>query len=80
MISNFLDLNLRETFKGFILAFIGAIFMAIKTIMDAGGSLPVTWADWQTILMAGVGVGFTYIVTTFFCGPAAANSKKQKKP
>lgn len=78
MVSQFLSLNLREVIKGFLLAFVGAVVMAIKQIIETGGTLPVTWVDWQNILMSGLGVGVLYIITTFFTGQKAANAEKQK--
>ena len=80
MVSSFLNLNLREILKGFLIAFIGALVMTVKAIIVLGGSLPVTWTDWQTLLCSGLGAGVVYVMTTFFTGPEAANSEKQKEP
>ena len=80
MVSSFLNLNLREILKGFLIAFIGALVMAVKAIFALGGTLPVTWTDWSVILYSGLGAGVLYVLTTFFTGPAAANAEKVKEP
>jgi hypothetical protein len=80
MVSPIFQINLRELIKGFFIAFLGALAMAVKAF-TVSGSIPVTWPEWQTILLSGLSAGVLYVIATVITGPgAAANSEKQKVP
>lgn len=80
MVSPIFQINLRELIKGFLISFLGALAMAIKAF-KVSGYIPVTWPEWQTILLSGLFAGVLYVIATVITGPgAAANSEKQKVP
>lgn len=78
MVSSIFSINLREFFKSFFVTVVGAILMAVKTIIEAGGSLPTTWTDWRAILLSGLGAGVVYIVATYFSGTDVSGALAQK--
>lgn len=65
-ISKFLSTTLRERIKGFILTVVGAILTAVYDMFNSGGKFPTTWVEIKPAVLAGLGVGLTYILVTFF--------------
>lgn len=78
MHSVFASLNWREFWKGFFIALVTAIFLAVKKFFEENNTIPTTWTDWSAILLTSAGVGFAYIGTTFFSNSEGAIMKKEK--
>jgi hypothetical protein len=78
MHSVFASLNLREFWKGLVIAFFTALFLAVKDFFEANMTIPILWSDWKSILIVSAGTGFAYIGTTFFSNSEGAIMKKEK--
>lgn len=62
--SQFFKLNWMDALKGFVVASLAVIVTGLGTILDSG-ALP-TWAQLQTMGMAGLIAGVSYLLKNLF--------------
>lgn len=60
--SSIYSLDIRDTLKGILVAFIGAIITPVTESLNAG----VLTFDWKHILTGGITAGLAYLVKNFF--------------
>ncbi len=60
--SSLFRLDIRDTLKGLLVAFIGAIITPINESLNAG----VLTFDWKHIVTGGVIAGLSYLIKNFF--------------
>ena len=65
--SAFLNLNLRDAGKAFLVAVICAFLTALYTYTKTG-YLPSTVAEWKNLLFTALSAGFAYLVKNFLSG------------
>lgn len=65
MKSNFLNINLKDLLKGFIVAVVMAILTAVYTAIEAG-NLAFTWEFFKPVLITGLGAGIAYLLKNLF--------------
>lgn len=65
MKSNFLNLNLPDYVKGFILAIITALITGVYNALNNGG-IEFTWIFFKPIVFTAVGAGLAYLIKNVF--------------
>lgn len=57
-------IDLYDIGKGFLLAIVTPVLVAIQDTLDAG----MLTLDWKKLLMIGIGGGLAYLIKNFFSG------------
>jgi hypothetical protein len=65
MKSNFLNLNIKDLLKGFVVVVGMAILTAVYTAIEAG-NLAFTWEFFKPVLITGLGAGIAYLMKNLF--------------
>jgi hypothetical protein len=78
MPSNFLNLNLNDLFRGFLVAVITAILVALEPMLTTGQfpDLPTL----KAVAIAGVGAGIAYLIKNIFTNSQGQILKPEAKP
>jgi ABC-type uncharacterized transport system permease subunit len=76
--SNFLNLNLNDLFKGFLVAVITSVLVAMEPLL-VSGKLP-DLPTLKAVAIAGVGAGIAYLVKNAFTNSQGQLLKPEVKP
>jgi putative flippase GtrA len=63
MKSTFLNLNLKDLVKGFIVAIVTALLTGIYQVIQSGGVFD--WITIKPVVIASVGAGISYIIKNY---------------
>ena len=77
MKSSFLNLNMADLLKGFLVAVIAALLTGVYNAIQTGISW--TWAFWSPILLTALGAGIAYLLKNLFTNSSNQFAKTEIK-
>lgn len=63
MKSSFLNLNVKDLLKGFIVAIVTALLTGVYQVIQSGGMF--NWETVKPVVLASIGAGLSYIIKNY---------------